>query len=335
MIKKIGILFLMCSLVLTCGCQKENEKNSETDKKNDVVEQTSEIKIIDINSNSRPYAVVINNYPSAVKVQTGLSDAYMVYEFPVEGNLTRSLAFFKDKYPTKVGTIRSARHNFLDYALENDAIFVHFGWSFYAEQQIPQLGINNIDGNYADPQPFFRENPEKLAYEHTAYGNLESIKTYATNKGYRQTTEVKSPLKYTNEQVNQKDGGQVANDILLKYSSAYSVNFKYNEQTKRYDRYVNGNAHTDYFTKEHYTSKNIIVVNIDYTYASNNYYLDLKNIGTGTGYYITNGYAKKITWEKKDRSSQTIYKYEDGTEIKVNDGNTFIMLCKNNTVTIK
>ena len=332
MIKKIGVLCLMCGLVLTCGCQKEDKNINELDRKNDVVKQTNEIKIIDMNSNSRPYAVVINNYPSAVKVQTGLSDAYMVYEFPVEGGLSRSLAFFKDKYPTKVGTIRSARHNFLDYALENDAIFVHFGWSFYAEQQIPQLRINNIDGNYADPQPFFRENPEKLAYEHTAYGNLENIKTYATNKGYRQTTDVKSLLNYSVNEINLKGEKDsiIANTVKIPYSGSYNVSFVYDKENNNYKRYVNGNLHTDYFIKENYTSKNIIVVKIDYSYTASNYYLELHNIGSGKGYYITNGMARPITWEKKDRTSKTIYKYVDGSEIKVNDGNTYIMLQANN-----
>ena len=55
--------------------------------------------------------------------------------------------------------------------------------------------------------------------------------------------------------------------------------------------------------------------------------------GTGTGYYITNGYAVPITWTKTSRSAQTIYKYIDGTEITVNDGNTFIQIQPINQVT--
>ena len=52
----------------------------------------------------------------------------------------------------------------------------------------------------------------------------------------------------------------------------------------------------------------------------------MKNIGSGEGYYITDGYAVPITWEKSSRSAQTIYKYKDGSEIVVNDGNTFIQI---------
>ena len=38
-------------------------------------------------------------------------------------------ALFKSENVDVVGPVRSARHYFLDYALENDAIYVHFGWS--------------------------------------------------------------------------------------------------------------------------------------------------------------------------------------------------------------
>jgi len=326
--KKLS-LFLLTMLLVT-GCNI-NQPNDDADNYQDEPVVYENIKIVDMESNSRPYAVVINNFPSAVKVQTGLSDAYMVYEFPVEGGLSRSLALFKDKYPTQIGTVRSARHDFLDYAMENDAIFVHFGWSYHAEQQIPQLGINNIDGNYADRDPFWRENPEKLAYEHTAYGNLEKIKKYATNKGYRQTTEVKPVLNYTDKVIDlstRKDS-IAANTVKIPYSGSYEVKFVYDKENNNYKRYVNNKAHVDYYTKDHYTAKNIIVIKTDVGYTDSHYYLEIENVGSGNGYYITNGTAVPITWEKETRSSKTIYKYADGTEIKVNDGNTYIMLQSN------
>ena len=53
----------------------------------------------------------------------------------------------------------------------------------------------------------------------------------------------------------------------------------------------------------------------------------MKNIGSGEGYYISEGYAIPITWEKSSRSSKTIYKVKaTGEELIVNDGNTFIQI---------
>ena len=83
-------------------------------------------------------------------------------------------------------------------------------------------------------------------------------------------------------------------------------------------------------TGQQYTAKNII------TYKVHNYALNdgsgkdrqsLNNIGSGEGYFISEGYAIPITWEKTSRSSQTVYKVKaTGKELVVNDGNTFIQI---------
>ena len=102
-------------------------------------------------------------------------------------------------------------------------------------------------------------------------------------------------------------------------------------------RSSDGKVDTDLATKESITVKNIITYQVeDVSYNGDANLRDLKNIGSGTGYYISNGYAVPITWEKSSRSAQTVYKYQDGTEITVNDGNTFIQIQpKNQKLTIE
>mgnify|MGYP003314828416 CR=1 FL=1 len=78
--KKTLLIFLMFGLLLT-GCAKKEVKEKPKDEVKEPVVEEKKISIIDMDSNSRPYAVVINNYPSAAKVQAGLNDAYIVYEF--------------------------------------------------------------------------------------------------------------------------------------------------------------------------------------------------------------------------------------------------------------
>src|SRR5574344_402280 len=112
------------------------------------------VKIVDEDSDTRPIGVSINNnracYPHA-----GLQDAYLVYELIAEGGITRLLAFYKDQTTTKIGSVRSARHYFIDYILENDAIFVHFGHSPQALEDVSTLKIDDIDGIY-DSNAFYR-----------------------------------------------------------------------------------------------------------------------------------------------------------------------------------
>ena len=89
---------------------------------------------------------------------------------------------------------------------------------------------------------------------------------------------------------------------------------------------MNNEPHVDKTTKKQLEYKNIIIEYVD------NYNLDdygrqeLKTAGEGEGYYITNGYAKKIRWTKPSRSDKINYTYEDGSAVKVNDGNTFIQI---------
>ena len=91
---------------------------------------------------------------------------------------------------------------------------------------------------------------------------------------------------------------------------------------------MSGKANVDLETGEQYTTKNIIVYSVkNYTLSGQNKgRQELENIGSGTGYYISNGYSVPITWEKTSHSGQTVYKYENGEEITVNDGNTFIQI---------
>lgn len=334
--KKTFLVFLMLCLLLT-GCGKKEEvknDNVENEEIKQPVVEEKKIEIIDMDSDSRPYAVVFNNYPSATKVQAGLNDAYLVYEFPIEGGISRSLALFKDKTDVKVGTIRSARQNYIDYAMENDAIFVHFGWNVPAKNDIATYNIDYIDGNTRDGKPFKREK-NGLATEHTVYTNLSTIIDYNNStRKFRTTSDVKPPLHYVTEVVDLSkfEDSLVANNVKVNYSSSFNVEFKYNAEKQRYDRYVKGTLHQDYFKKETFDTKNILVVSVgtgsiaEHKDMAGTNYLNINNIGSGSGYYITNGYARKITWTKEARNKQTVYKYEDGTVVDINDGNTYIMM---------
>ena len=82
----------------------------------------------------------------------------------------------------------------------------------------------------------------------------------------------------------------------------------------------------DYTTKERMTTKNIIVYQNSYSHISsdNKGRLNMNNIGSGKGYFISEGVAVPITWSKSGRKEQTKYKFEDGSDLIVNDGRTYI-----------
>lgn len=333
--KKIfGIVLCLMLLITMVGCgkvePKDNENNNNNNNDNTQEEQNNEKKlsIIDVNSKTRPYAVMINNIAEA-RPTAGLQDAYLVYEIVVEGGITRYLALFKDVDVAKIGSVRSSRHYYLDYAMENDAIYTHFGWSYVAEQQIPELGINNVNGYTTEANAFWRDTTLNRAYEHTAFTSTAKIAEAVKNRGYRTETNKDLLLNYSVDEIDLSamSDAKSATNVSIVYSGYQTASYEYDATNKVYVRSSGGKVDTDLTSKENITVKNIITYQVeDVSYNGDAKLRDLKNIGSGTGYYITNGYAVPITWEKTARDAQTVYKYQDGTEITVNDGNTFIQI---------
>ena len=341
--KRITTYLLIIMVMLTLiGCGKESSSNSNEENKKEESKQeepvVSKFKIYDTTSNKRPYAISINNTNVAVKVQEGLDKAYIVYELPTEFHTSRLLAVYKDVSEITVGTIRSCRHNFMDYAHENDAILVCFGWSHYAQDELNKGGTDFLNGNEGKwASAFWRSNPENLAREHTAYTSLEKIIDYTTKNNYRLTSDETQLLNYSAEEIDLSsiEGSKDAKEVSIPYGGT-TAKFTYDANTKMYTRIVNGKTNKDHKTKEAYTTKNIIIVKIPYSMMPDNYYWDLKTTGEGKGYYITNGKSVPITWKKETRNSKSKYFYPDGTEIKVNDGKTYIEVnTTKQTVSIK
>ena len=276
--------------------------------------------------NDRPIAIMIDNHKEALP-QGGLNDAYIVYEIIVEGGESRLMALFKGANVEKIGPVRSSRHYFLDYALENDAIYVHYGWSPQAQYDISSLKVQNINGITESESSFWRVKDKSAP--HNVATSTEKILSIAERKGYRTTSDAKSVLKYSIDEVELKDGMD-AYTVTIPYMSPNVVKYEYNEETKRYQRYSKGIEEKEWATGEAITTKNIIVTfaqNYTLTDSENKGRQGLKNIGELKGYYITNGKAIEITCEKSSRSEKTVYKDLEGNEIDVNDGNTYIQIC--------
>lgn len=299
------------------------------------IEVKKKIKIVDEDSNERPLAVMIDNNVG-YDTHAGLQDSYINYEIIVEGGYTRIMALFKDRDVSLIGPVRSSRHYFLDYALESDAIYAHYGWSTFAENDIKTLGVNNINGLTAD-SAYWRD--KKIAAPHNVFTSTETLYKYAESKNYDTKTDDWKLLNYSPNEINFKgpkkdkktgevsdDPRIVANSLSLKYSNNQTTSYTYDSENKYYLRFMDGKQHLDKTTRQQLHYKNIIIEKVE-NYDLDSYgRQDLETVGDGEGYYITNGYALPITWQKANRDSKTIYKYLDGSKVVVNDGNTFIQI---------
>ena len=312
---------------ITRDKKNETQEVSEGQSEDNVLTAgISEKKINIFNGEDRPIAVMIDNHNQAWP-QAGLNKAYLVYEIIVEGGETRLMAVFKGVNVDKIGPVRSSRHYFLDYAMENDAIYAHYGWSPMAESDIKSYNINNLNGITESTSTFWRVKDKSAP--HNAVTSTEALLKAVKAKGYKTTSTKKSVLNYTTDDVTLEDG-QGATSVTIPHSNLQTVKYVYDEENQVYKRYARNKAQTDWDTGNSITTKNIIITMCD------NYTLDdsenkgrqgLKNIGTFNGYYITNGKAIKIKCIKEARNTQTKYEDLQGNEIKVNDGNTWINIC--------
>lgn len=343
--KRIFVLIIILLLVIGLGVYgvfkfvlKEDAPIIKGTKLKAKIEE--KVDVVNLESKTRPLAISINNTPVAVKVQEGLNKAYLIYEIPTEGYTARLIAFFKDVEDLKVGTIRSARHNMLDISYESDAIFVAYGWSHYAQDDMQKnKQIDYVQGMWSEGG-MWRDNPEHLDSEHTVYLQTQKVIDYARDKkGYSlESSDAKNTilLKYNvvDVDLSDKEGNMVANTVIIPYGSVTNK-FTYNADTKMYTRIVNDRIAVDHATKEEFTAKNIIVQKVKYNVTDDKYYWNLHTVDSGDGFYITNGYAVPIKWSKSDRRAKTKYTYLNGDEIEVSDGRTYIEMqitSKNTTI---
>ena len=329
---KVLIILLLLIIIAAGGVLgykiMQDRENTEVvaEEDNVIIVPVEEKEVQIFKGNDRPFAVMIDNHSDAWP-QAGLQQAYMIYEIVVEGGETRLMALFKGADVEKIGPVRSARHYFIDYAMENDAIYAHFGQSPQAESDLKKFSIADINGIAEDGTTFWRVK-DKYA-PHNAVTSTEKLLKSAQNKKYRTTSSETSVLNYVTDEVN-LENGQDAISVTIPHSNLQTVKYVYDEENKVYERYARKKEQKDWTTGETVTTKNIIVTfcnNYTLSDSENKGRQGLKNIGTFDGYYITNGKAIKIKCIKTARDEKTTYQDLEGNTINVNDGNTFVNIC--------
>ncbi|MGI6779014.1 MAG: DUF3048 domain-containing protein [Acetivibrionales bacterium] len=349
MTKKICILILLFVTLVSftsCGKGQESEDALSTldnDKKESTVAEHKQTKK-DGNENNeeaeievdvdymegtegiRPYAVMIDNEGTKCLPQGGLNLAQVIYEVIVEGGETRLMPIFWNSEPELVGPVRSSRHYFLDYAMEHDAIYIHYGWSPMAENDIAKFKINNVNGVGYGGEIFWDLTKDINNWQ-DSYTSAEKIEQFIKKAGYRTETNKKQVFSYNRKDIEFEKGIK-AEKVRLTYSSFNTCGFEYDADVKTYKRFRQGEPHMERVTGKQLEAKNIIVQYV------NNYNIkgdnagrqEVDTVGSGEGWYITCGKAEKIRWSKASRPEPTIYTYEDGREILLNPGQTWVQI---------
>ncbi|GAE88176.1 DUF3048 C-terminal domain-containing protein [Acetivibrio straminisolvens] len=119
-----------------------------------------------------------------------------------------------------------------------------------------------------------------------------------------------------------------AEKVNLSYSAEYKSYYEYDADKKLYFRFRNGKPHIERQTEEQLTTKNIIIQKVkNYDIKGDQYgRQEVNTVGSGEGYYITNGKCIEITWSKSSRTERTKYLDSEGKEIVLNPGQTWIQI---------
>jgi hypothetical protein len=275
----------------------------------------------------RPVAIMIEN-TSAALPSYNISKADVIYEFPVEGGITRMMAIFQDySGMDRIGNVRSCRSYFAYTAIAFDAIYVHCGGAIEAYEEVLDPGlVDNLDERLG-ASGFFRVSDKSAP--HNLYISSDGLAEGISEKGYSTThsASYEGNFKFNKDDVNDisLDGEDAA--VVVVYQANPKPWFVYDEEDGLYYRYEFGKAQTDAVTGEQLAVKNIIIqeCTVDAYYDEQNH--DRVDIGTltgGSGKYITNGKAIDITWECSANGAVTRYYDSDGNEIKLNQGKTWV-----------
>lgn len=320
----LALAALLALPLAGCGGNKAAVPSTSTET---VTEAPTEAPEPYLSGDARSIAVMIDNDGSDSWPHWGLSDAYLVYEMYVEGGSTRLMALFKDAETEKIGPVRSCRHYFLDYAMEHDAIYVAYGWSPKGQTDSNSLDIDYINGiKGTDDKYFWRDRKYKGDY-HSAYTSIENILKGASDKGY-ETTSDDTFMDYHYEITPLEEGTQ-ATSFKIPYAGHYSVTYNYDAENHYYTRTLKSSTPHESSEGVPFAPTNVIIMEVK-CYglgdADNPDRRQLDTVGSGKGYYITEGKMIPITWSKSSRSADTEFKDESGNPITLNPGQTFINL---------
>lgn len=313
------------------------------------------------NWNKRSIAVM---QPADVSARpaAGFSEAEMVFEMPVFTNSnTRLMGVYLCNIPKDIGSMRSARHDYLPLAKGLDAVFVSWGYSKFAETLLGQKVIDNIDCMTTSYCPRWTgaDRTAKMKLEDTGRIPKAGVEQAMKDLKYRTTGNFSGyPHQADAAMESRPNGGH----LRLAYPNPYDVSYDYDAKTNSYLRSWDGVADTDKNNGNRIAPKNIAVLIVDdeQIKLSTDYKargvqdpwqlvpeedrqgLDYGGVGrynnlnmgdpwfdtkdSGDALFYFNGQEYKGTW-KKDKSkmdSKLTFFNADGSEVKFVPGSIWV-----------
>lgn len=263
------------------------------------------------------FAVMVENSYEAWPL-SGLDQAFLVIEAPVEGNIPRFISFFEQGTEAKkIGPVRSARPYYLDWADEFGAIYAHVGGSPEA------LGLIKANGTTKDLNQFFQ----------SEYFWRDEVTRYAPHNVYTSgkllddaIDEVKKSTKLYDSWkfVDGTASGETLSPVINWASgSVYDVIWRYAAGTNAYTRYQ-GTTPVKMSSGSIIVADNVVAISSDITVVDATGRRHIRTVGEGEAVVYQNGTKIVGTWKKATRIDRLKFFDASEQELEMNAGKTWI-----------
>ena len=328
------ILTVVMSLAfVSCGKKEEAKKEKTTA---ETTQTTTAAKVLNpltgesgfdsAKVGKRPVAVMINNISVAQSVQTGVGEADMVFETLAEGGISRLMAVYSDiSKVDQIGSVRSARISYAQLAAGFDAFYIHCGADnkYCSSSYRKSIGVESLDLG-SNASSIGKRISNGLATEHTLYTFGESVAKFIKDKDNKIKDSAKGVYKFNDEDSPEKFENSAKN-ISVKLSTVQTTHLRYNSNDKKYIRGNSSANLIDYKSGNKEKFKNVLVLFTNVHSLPDGYHMQ-SDFGKGEGYYFSEGSYKSIKWEKKSETSPLKFYNTDGSDLKLNAGNSYICL---------
>jgi len=283
----------------------------------------------------RPIGIMFNNIRDALP-QVGLSNCDIIYEVLAEGGITRFEGLIYDYASLDaLGSIRSARPYYVNIARAYDAVYIHAGGSEAAYSLMANIKNDHFDGVrgnfYVNNELLFWRDKDRLnkgyATEHTMFARGCDIAQAIEDRNIR--TDLKDPsfTAFAFDPAFQSIGsGKQANYVKVPHSNYYISEFQYDPGTGLYAHSHYNTQHVDGATGQQIKSTNVFLLFVHQKIADSYGRREVTLTGEGQGFYINGGEYTEIVWKRESDDSPFKYFNQDGTELKVEQGKSYVSL---------
>lgn len=299
------------------------------------------------NWNRRPLAVM---QPADVDARpaAGYTEADMVIEMPViTASITRLMALYVCNTPTEVGSMRSARHDFIHLAKGLDAIFVSWGRSESHSDSDPaglakgildRNEIDNINCNgdagksgYSCPTvACFRKEGMDRGVD-SGYGHPAEFLKCAESPGFSYRIENKFSG-YPHQAEAPEEERPSAGHLRVAFAGPYAVEYDYDKASNSYLRIWGNVEDVDRNNGKRIAPKNVVVMIAESQQIEGQY--NNVQLGdpwydgsdSGQAFYYFNGKELQGTWKKNKSSmdSKLFFYDQSGQEVKFVPGQLWV-----------